>query len=289
MNKNALPHSDLILIIYNPEKKSALELSSEIHDYLEARKIDNDVCSSKNIPEKYLGKSHRLIITLGGDGTVLYCSRLFSPYSIPILAINFGEIGFITEIEKTNWKTSLESFLNNTYMFKKHIFLKVSVFRDNKKEYEASCLNDAVITASGAAKIINLDVYVEDLYLGRYKADGIIISTPTGSTAYSAAAGGPLLYPEMDAFLLTPICPYSLSNRAIVLPVDKKIKVVIEKEQRVGIILTSDGQEIFNLKENDSVIIEKSSSIARIIKAEKDVFFNKVKTKLNWSGGPNNA
>ena len=289
MSKDTRSGNGVILIIYNPEKKGTVELSSEIHDYLETRNIDNDVCNSKSIPEKYLGKKHKLIITLGGDGTVLYCSRLFSPFDIPILAINFGEIGFITEIEKNNWKTSLESFINNTCMLKKHILLKVSVFRDNKKEYEANCLNDSVITASGAAKIINLDVHVDNLYLGRYKADGIIISTPTGSTAYSAAAGGPLLYPEMDAFLLTPICPYSLSNRAIVLPVDKKIKIIIEKEQRVGIILTSDGQEIFNLKENDSVVIEKSSYITHIIKAEKDVFFSKVKTKLNWSGGPNNA
>ena len=282
-------NNDLILIIYNPEKKGAAELSSEIHDYLETQKINNVVCISKNIPEEFLGKSHRLIITLGGDGTVLYCSRLFSPYNTPILAINFGEIGFITEIEKSNWKISLEAFINNKYMLKKHILLKVSVIRNNKKEYEANCLNDSVISANGAAKIINLDVYVENLNLGRYKADGIIVSTPTGSTAYSAAAGGPLLYPEMDAFILTPICPYSLSNRAIVLPVDKKIKINIEKEQRVEIVLTSDGQEVFDLKKNDSVIIEKAPYNTHIIKAEKDVFFSKVKTKLNWSGGPNNA
>ena len=285
MSKDTCSHSGLILIIYNPDKKGAVELSSEIYDYLESNKINNAVCSSKNIPKEFLDKSHRLIITLGGDGTVLYCSRLFSPYNTPILAINFGEIGFITETEKNNWKISLESFLNNTYMLKKHILLKVSVFRNNKKEYETNCLNDSVIAANGAAKIIDLDVYVENLYLGKYRADGIIVSTPAGSTAYSAASGGPLLYPEMDAFILTPICPYSLSNRAIVLPVDRSIKINIEKEQRVDIVLTSDGQEIFKLKENDSVIIEKSPYKAHIIRAEKEVFFNKVKTKLNWSGG----
>ena len=284
MNKDAL-----ILIIYNSKKKGAVELSSEIHDYLENRKIENAVFSSKNIPEDFLGKNHKLVITLGGDGTVLYCSRLFSKYNIPILAINFGEIGFITEIEKNNWKSALESFINNSYLLKKHLLLKVSVFRDTAKIYEAYCLNDAVITANGAAKIINLDVYIENLYLGRYKADGIIVSTPTGSTAYSAAAGGPLLYPEMDAFILAPICPYSLSNRAIVLPVDKEIKIIVEKEQRVDVVLTTDGQEIFKLEKNDSVIIEKSPYRAHLIKAEKDVFFSKVKAKLNWSGGPNNA
>jgi len=280
MNKD-----DLILIIYNPEKKEAVKLSSEIIDYFESRKINNAVCSSKSIPEKYLGKKHKLIITMGGDGTVLFCSRLFSPYDTPILAINFGEIGFITEIEKENWKNAIELFLENRHVLKKQNLMKVSVFRDNKKLYETNCLNDSVITANGAAKIINLDVYVENLYLGRYKADGIIVSTPTGSTAYSAAAGGPLLYPEMDAFIITPICPYSLSNRAIVLPVDKEIKINIRKEQRVDIVLTTDGQEIFELKEDDTVIIEKSPFSANIIRAEKDVFFSKVKAKLNWSGG----
>ena len=289
MSKNVWPCSDLILIIYNSKKKGAFELSSEIHDYLENKKINNAVFCSKNIPENLLEKKHKLIITLGGDGTVLYCSRMFSQYNIPILAINFGEIGFITEIEQSNWKNALDSFINNTHTLKKHILLKVSVFRNNKKNYEANCLNDFVITANGAAKIINLAVYVEELYLGRYKADGIIVSTPTGSTAYSAAAGGPLLYPGMDVFVLTPICPYSLSNRAVVLPADKKIKIIIEKEQRVDIVLTTDGQEIFELKENDSVIIEKSSYNAHILKAKEEVFFSKVKTKLNWSGGPNNA
>ena len=284
MNKDAL-----ILIIYNPEKKGAVALSSEIHDYLENRKIDNAVFGSKSIPEKFLNKNHKLIITLGGDGTVLYCSRLFSPYNVPILAINFGEIGFITEIEQDNWKEALDSFLDNNYMLKKQILLKVSVFRDNKKEYEANCLNDSVITSNGGAKIIKLDVYVENIFLGKYKSDGIIVSTPTGSTAYSVAAGGPLVYPEMDAFILTPICPYSLSSRAIVLPVDKEIKIIVEKEQRVNIALTTDGQEVFQLKENDSVIIEKSPYKALIIRVEKDVFFRKAKTKLNWSGGPNNA
>ncbi len=289
MNKDPWPYSSLILIIYNPEKKGTFELASEIYNYLEIKNIDNAVCSSKEIPEEFLNKNYSLVITLGGDGTVLYCSRLFSPYNTPIFAINFGEIGFITEIEKNTWKDALESFINNNYTLKKHLLIKVSVFRDNAKIYEANCLNDAVITANGAAKIINLDVYVENLYLGKYKADGIIVSTPTGSTAYSAAAGGPLLYPEMDAFILTPICPYSLSNRAIILPVDKEIRINIEKEQRVEIILTTDGQEIFKLKKNDSVVIEKSPYRAHIIKAEKNVFFNKVKAKLNWSGGPNNA
>ncbi|MCL2295205.1 MAG: NAD(+)/NADH kinase [Spirochaetes bacterium] len=289
MNKDTRTCSNQILVIYNPEKAGAVKLSSEIRDYLESKEISNAVCCSKSISEDFFGKKHRLIITLGGDGTVLYCSRLFSPYNTPILAINFGEIGFITETEKNEWKSALESFLNNTHQLIKHIHLKASVFRENEKKYEANCLNDSVITANGAAKLINLKVYVENLYLGRYKADGIIVSTPTGSTAYSAAAGGPLLYPEIDAFILTPICPYSLTNRAIVLPVDKEIKIVVEKDQRVDIVLTTDGQEVFKLKEEDTIIIEKSHYITHIIKAEKDVFFSKVKTKLNWSGGPNNA
>jgi NAD+ kinase len=165
----------------------------------------------------------------------------------------------------------------------------VSVFRKGEKVYQATCLNDSVITAAGGAKIVSIDVYVDDLNLGEYRADGIIVSTPTGSTAYSAAAGGPLLYPEMDAVILTPVCPYSLSNRAIVLPVDKRIKVYIEKEQRVDLVLTTDGQEIFKLKRYDTIVVEKSQYRAYLVKSEENLFFDKVKTKLNWSGGPNNA
>ncbi len=284
MNSN-----ELVLIIFNPEKHDAGKLSSEIHDYLDSRKIENVVCSSKEISDSYCNKGYRLVITLGGDGTVLYCARIFSPFKTPILAINFGEIGFITEIEKKNWKTALDSFINNDYLVKKHLMLKVSVFRKGEKIYQICGLNDSVITAGGGAKIVTLDVFVDDLYLGEYRADGIIVSTPTGSTAYSAAAGGPLLYPEMDAVLLTPICPYSLSNRAIVLPVDKRIRVSVEKEQRVDLVLTTDGQEIFKLQKGDTIILEKSQYRAHIVRSSENLFFEKVKSKLNWSGGPNNA
>ncbi len=282
-------NDELILIIYNPEKNDAEKMSIEIHDFLDSKNIENKICSSKNIPDSYFNKKHRLVITLGGDGTVLYCSRIFSPFKTPIFAINFGEIGFITEIERKDWKKSLTSFLDNDYQVKRHLMLRVSVYRKGEKVYQVCCLNDSVITAGGGAKIVKLDVYIDDLYLGEYRADGIIVSSPTGSTAYSAAAGGPLLFPEMDAVMLTPICPYSLSNRAIILPVDKRIRISVEKEQRVDLILTSDGQEIFKLQKGDNILIDKSQYRALIIKSQQNLFFNKVKSKLNWSGGPNNA
>ncbi|MDX9799981.1 MAG: NAD(+)/NADH kinase [Spirochaetia bacterium] len=284
-----MKNNELILIIFNPEKKEAEKMSLEIHEYLDSKKIENTVCTSKNIPDKYFNKKHRLVITLGGDGTVLYCSRIFSPFKTPIFAINFGEIGFITEIERKDWKKSLSMFLENSYQVKKHLMLKVSVYRKGEVVYQECCLNDSVITATGGAKMVNLVVYIDELHLGEYRADGIIVSTPTGSTAYSAAAGGPLMFPEMDAVVLTPICPYSLSNRAIVLPVDKRIRISVEKEQRGDLVLTTDGQEIFNLQKDDNIIIDKSNYRALIIKSRENLFFNKVKSKLNWSGGPNNA
>ena len=278
-----------ILIVYNPEKKDAEHMSVEIHEYLEEKKVKNILCSSKRVHDISCAKAYRLVITLGGDGTVLYCARIFSPLKTPIMAINFGEIGFITEIEKDKWKQALDSFLEGNYQIKKHLMLEIAVIRDKEKKYKITGLNDGVITAGGSAKMVSLEVYVDDSFLGEYRADGIIVSTPTGSTAYSAAAGGPLLYPEMDAFILTPICPYSLSNRAIVLPVDKKIHVIIEKEQRENLVLTTDGQEVFKLLKNDVIIFEKSGYRSLIMRSSENLFFKKVKTKLNWSGGPNNA
>lgn len=279
---------ELILIIYNPRKKTAKKMAYQIHEYLDSCNTENIVFSSKNIPASSINSEYKLVITLGGDGTVLFCSRIFSPFNIPILAINFGEIGFITEIEQENWQNALDRFLRGKYAIRKHLMLNVSVLREGESVYDVCCLNDCVITATGGARIINLDVYVDEVLLGKYRADGIIVSTPTGSTAYSAAAGGPLLYPEMDAVVLTPICPYSLSNRAIILPIDRKVKIYVTKNQRVNLVLTADGQEIFRLKQGDVIVTEKSDCRAHLVKAEEDLFFTKVKSKLNWAGGPNN-
>ncbi len=276
-----------IFIIFNPDKKGSDIMADEIYLFLEERDIDAEKYNIEDINENFEAAKCNLVITLGGDGTVLRCAGIFSRKSIPILAVNFGDIGFITEVERSEWKQAVGDFLNGIYDIKAHLMLNVKVFRENRLVYEKTGLNDGVISASNIAKIVRLNVYIEDTEIGEYRADGIIIATATGSTAYSAAAGGPLLYPDMDAFLLTPICPYSLSGRALVLPADKGITVKVCRDQRTDLLLTVDGQEAFPVEKGDVIKYSRGEYRTLILKSRENHFFNKVKTKLNWSGGPN--
>lgn len=276
-----------IYIIFNPEKKNSYVMAEEIFSFFKERNIDSRILNTEKLDENFEAENCILVITLGGDGTVLKCARIFSRVNIPILAVNFGDIGFITEVEKSEWEEAVEDFLEGIYDIKTHLMLNVRVFRREKLVFEKTGLNDGVISAGNIAKIIKLKVSVDNMELGEYRADGIIVATATGSTAYSAAAGGPLLYPDMDALILTPICPYSLSNRAIVFPADKNITVEINSDQRAVLLLTVDGQEAFPLEEGDLVKYRKGEYRTLILKSRKNHFFNKVKTKLNWSGGPN--
>ena len=262
-------------------------MADDIYKYLSGKKINALKFNIDKINGDFEAESCNLVITLGGDGTVLRCARIFSKINTPILAVNFGDIGFITEVERYEWKQAIEDYLNGIYDIKAHLMLNVKVYRGEELVYENTGLNDCVISAGNIAKIVRLNVFVEDIELGEYRADGIIISTATGSTAYSAAAGGPLLYPDMDALLLTPICPYSLSSRALVFPADKKITVEVKKEQRTELLLTVDGQEAFPVKKGDIIRYTKGDYRTLILKSRENHFFKKVKTKLNWSGGPN--
>jgi NAD+ kinase len=170
------------------------------------------------------------------------------------------------------------------------------VDRRGTSAVSAHCLNDAVISASGIAKIIRLELSFssggaggETMGLGRYRSDGLIVATPTGSTAYSVAAGGPILDPEIDALIINPICPFTLSNRPVVVPARETVIVEVEAEQRSGVLLTVDGQRIFPLEPGDRVFIRKAPYEAKIIAAERQGFYRALRTKLNWSGGSPHA
>ena len=196
-----------VFIIFNPDKKGSDLMADDIYKYLCERKINALKFNIEKIEGNFEAGRCNLVITLGGDGTVLRCARIFSRLNIPILAVNFGDIGFITEVERYEWKQAVNDYLNGIYDIKTHLMLNVKVFRDDNLVYENSGLNDGVISAGNIAKIVKLDVFVEDEEIGEYRADGIIIATATGSTAYSAAAGGPLLYPDMGCFPFDPYMP----------------------------------------------------------------------------------
>jgi NAD+ kinase len=228
-----------------------------------------------------------LAVSLGGDGTLLYCSQLLAGEDIPILAVNLGNFGFITEVTRTEWKEIFTKYCQGLIGVSERIMLEVEVKRRGRRAARFLGLNEGVIISSGISKIVRLEAFLSHTYIGRYRADGIVIATPTGSTAYSLSAGGPILHPEMEAFILSPICPFSLSHRPLVVPASEYVEIAVVPGQRTNIILTLDGQAAFKLEENDSVFFRKSEHAARIIRSDKRNFYEVLRSKLAWSGEPN--
>ena len=273
------------LIVANLTKKDASKLVKEI----EARTSESGYRVEKicftGPPDVTEVNDIDIAFSLGGDGTVLYTTRIV-PDKTPVFAINLGDVGFITEIAKGEWELAFEKFINGKLGISKRKMIDIIVERNGQEAGSFRGLNDAVISSGGISKMIRLEVFLKDTRLGKYRADGIIIATPTGSTAYSAAAGGPLLFPEMDAMILTPICPFSLSNRPLVIPGSECVYVHVEKYQRTELLLTIDGQHIFNLEPEDRICYTVSDNEAYIIRSDKRSFYEVMRSKLNWSGGP---
>lgn len=275
-----------VLIAVNEFKQEAQEALAEARSFFSARGVAVKVAAvgSQSRPDL---RGMDLAVSFGGDGTLLYCARLLAGKNIPILAVNLGDFGFITEISKHEWKEALGKFLAGRLEISRRIMLAAQVRRRGATAAEFMSLNDAVVRTSGTPKIIRLQVFVSGTYIGRYRADGVIVATPTGSTAYSMSAGGPILHPEMAALILIPICPFTLSNRPIVIPYDEQVEIVIEEKQRTDLFLTVDGQESFLLLPGDRVVLGKTAEEALIIQSDQRNFYEVLRSKLNWAGEPN--
>jgi len=273
-----------VVLFVNLFKKEAEQLAGIIKTELGKRGAEVTVFlfegKSKELPK---GKWD-LAITLGGDGTVLYAARCLAPLGVPILPINLGTFGFIAEVNKDEWLAVFDKWERGEITSSNRCMLEISVIRDKKNIMTNICLNDAVISATGIAKLINLDVHVnEDVALGSYRSDGLVIATPTGSTAYSMAAGGPILDPEMEALVLNPICPFSLSNRPFVLPLRHSLSVTVAGKQRSGVLLTVDGQDTFTLEEFDYIYIRQTPYNAKLIFNDSSAYYSALRNKLFWS------
>lgn len=224
-----------------------------------------------------------LIIVFGGDGTMLGVARLASIKNIPILGVNIGGLGFITEINKDEIFEAVESVLSGQYSVEERIMLTADIYRNGKKLSDFLVLNDVVINKGALARIIELETYVNHNYLTTFKADGLIISSPTGSTAYSLSAGGPILYPTLNCIILTPICPHTLTNRPIVLPGSFVIEVILASVSE-DVYLTLDGQSGFTLKKDDRVEVRQSEYRSKFVIPSGKDYFQVIRTKLKWGG-----
>lgn len=221
-----------------------------------------------------------LIVVLGGDGTLLSMARAVGDLGVPLLGVNVGGLGFLTATTLDEMSRALEAALAGGMAVEDRMMLRAEVVRNGQRLGDHVALNDVVITKSAMSRIINLTVSVESQYATAYRADGLIVSTPTGSTAYCLSAGGPIVFPGMDAVVLTPIASHTLTNRPIVLPGALRIEVTLNTDQEV--MLTLDGQVGVPLREHDVVAIEKAAARIRLLRFPHKDFFSVLRTKLKW-------
>jgi NAD+ kinase len=276
-----------------PESKPLLE---DLVKWLEARGIEPvldidtgamlgdmgtyHICRKSAVPAAV-----DLIVVLGGDGTLLSVARLVEGKDVPILGVNLGSLGFMTEVTVSELFPVLEEVLAGRYTVSERVMLNCRVHRQGERIAQAVVLNDVVINKGALARIIEMETYVDGVYVSTYRADGLIISTPTGSTAYSLAAGGPILYPNLEALIINPICPFTLTNRPLVISDSAKIEVILVKENE-DVLVTLDGQVGVALRYRDVVEICKAETRLRLIECPGRNYFEILRTKLKWGNIP---
>ena len=279
------------ILFINPQKQSARDLGAEIRRELASLDIEAEVFSSKGKAGFYTEAGYDVAITLGGDGTVLSAARTISPLVVPIFPVNLGTFGFITGVHPSEWKNVFSLWLDGKASLSQRLMLELRVERDGAEVLKGVCLNDVVISADGIAKIISLRASYHEsgrqsfMRLGSYRCDGLIVATSTGSTAHSVAAGGPIVDPELEALVLNPICPFTLSHRPMVLPAQETILVEVEENQRSGVLLTVDGQVTEKLKGGDRLYLKKAPCHCLLVASDRTVFYEALRTKLGWTGG----
>jgi len=277
----------LIGIVLKDRSTRAVEASNLLITYLKKKSIGYFITpSKKGVIESDMQEKVPLCdlcITFGGDGTLLFATRVFSRFGVPIVGINLGGLGFITEFRESEVTECVECFLNGDFSIEERIMVDVHIYRDGNHMYQSTGLNDLVINTGGISRLMQLEVSSGTKYIGSYRADGIIVATPTGSTAYSLAAGGPILEPTMAAFVISPICPHSLGARPLVVPSEERVKIKVLSDHR-QIIGTIDGQMAVDLEYMDEIHVEKSAVVTKLISLGKRSFYDIVSEKLSWKG-----
>jgi len=289
-----MPQMQRAILVLNPLKENARDVAEEIRAELEGRGAAVTIFAVNQQPGSVPDDRWDIAFSLGGDGTVLYTARNFAVADTPIMPIHLGTVGFLAGVKRHEWLAVYESWLNDTALISPRCMLGVCVNRSDAAIFTNACLNDTVISSAGKARLIRLHLTTELASgecadLGRYRCDGLIMATPTGSTAYSMAAGGPIIDPEMEAVVVSPVCPFTLSNRPLVLPSRQTLRVTVEKEQHSSVILTVDGQDAFELKPGDTVTIKHLPHYARLITADRSSYYSALQEKLGWAGGLSHA
>lgn len=275
-----------VLIVVNISKSESLSLSEKISAYLSAKGITCDSINFDGFNQNKPFNDYEFVITLGGDGTVLYAARNCVDYDVPVFPVNLGQFGFMSSVQQSEWQQCLDLVLENKAPFQYRSMLCAQLIRDNNVICENLGLNDIVISAKNTARTVAMDVHFDSDHLCRLKSDGVIICTPTGSTAYSASAGGPIVDPVLDAIVMTPINSFSLSSRPIVLHPDGELSINIQPCRTKEICMIIDGQEPVSLMTGDVIKIKRITKKIKLLCCTQEKFFNALRSKLNWRGEP---
>ncbi len=276
-------------IVAKPKLETVAGVVKNLTDWCAARQIgvlcDNATAAiagrSDGLERKQLVAQSDLLVVLGGDGTLLAMARDMDSHAVPILAVNFGSLGFLTEITLEETFQTLESVLAGNASSQNRMMIDVAVLREGGCLAQYHALNDAVLTKGALARIIDIDVKIDNNFVATYKADGLIVSTPTGSTAYALSAGGPIVYPTLDAMLVTPIASHTLTFRALVVPDKVTVEMSLNATQE-SVYLTVDGQVGLALKGDDRIQVRKSAVALELIESSNKNFFDILRRKLKW-------
>jgi len=289
------PSIKRIGVVVKPHQPDALQTLCRLTEWLSQRdiklvggpeiereRIEHQTgCAIESVKEEALAKTVDLMLVLGGDGTMIATARMLGDIEVPVMGVNYGGLGYLAEFPLEELFSALEAILAGDYKVQERLMLTVELRRGEELITKNRVLNDVVVNKSALARIIEIETYLNNQFLNRFRADGLIVSTPTGSTAYNLSAGGPIIFPSMNAVVITPICPFTLSNRPIVVPDDSVIEVrLMTKNEEVA--LTLDGQVGFPLQAGDRALIRKSNATFNLVQPANRNYFDVLRDKLKW-------
>ncbi len=277
----------VVVKIDGKARKKADELIAWLQSHgITAVRKETGAGELKSVPAKDAGAPPDLfcVLVLGGDGTFLSAVRWIGDQDIPILGIKFGDVGFLAETAEENLFSAAKAVMDQQFTINPRMRLLVSILRGERERGRETVLNDVVINRGALARLANIETYINDHYLTTYRADGLITATPTGSTAYSVAAGGPIIHPDVAGIIMTPICPFTLTNRPLILPDSVEVKIRLAAKSS-DIMLTFDGQKGVEIDDKDTIYIRKSDHPVHMINLPDQNYYDLLKEKLSWSGG----
>lgn len=276
--------------IVGPKKPEALAVVCDLRRWCDERGIElraagqiaaETNCAPLAVSDGELTEDLDLVVVLGGDGTMLGAARLVGARQIPVLGVNFGWLGYLTEFTLDEMFPALEDVRAGNFFVEQRMMIDVELNRGDRIAVSHRALNDAVVNKAAPARMIELECYINGMFVNGFRADGMIVATPTGSTAYSLSAGGPIVHPSMSAILLTPICPHMLSNRPVVVPGESVVDLIFKRAEE-ELMLTIDGQSCVSLLSDDRITLRRSSTTFNLVRPTNRNYFEVLRTKLKW-------